>query len=163
MRKYAATWNADEQITAEEDIACHLAQRVDTLTEGQCADLGRSILRIVLSRFRPDLMEPDQIQIEGRKMADIRKDLSAALGSLADEGVGVATWAWPENNATWPDGWRWIACYYVTGDSEGHYVHVDVVLADPAHTHRTAFLLKTFRGAEHAAKLAAECARLLGA
>ena len=67
-----------------------------------------------------------------------------------------------------PHNFRGVACYPVTGGSEGHYVHVEfVVQADrcigqEAATVRLA-LAKTFRGMDHAAEIARRCAILLGA
>lgn len=74
-----------------------------------------------------------------------------------------------DNVYLWPDSVRHIACYAVTGGSEGHYVHVDV-LHDYMHTvvghirvARGIFLAKTFRGMAHAQKMATRIAELLGA
>jgi hypothetical protein len=86
-----------------------------------------------------------------------------------------------------PHDFRWIACYPVTGGSEGHYVHVDFMvpveqvripdpdnwsfgskLVRPMHTENLwravrLALGKTFRGMDHAAEMAKRCAKLLGA
>lgn len=71
----------------------------------------------------------------------------------------------------WPDGYRWVACYAVTGDSEGHYVHVDLVkgyrltadagplVGDVIHVG----MAKTFLGAKRAQEIAARCAEIAGA
>ena len=51
-----------------------------------------------------------------------------------------------------PSGW--IACYAVTGASEGHYIHVDVLNTNkPNHV----FVGKTFKGLEFAVKVASAC------
>jgi hypothetical protein len=34
-----------------------------------------------------------------------------------------------ETTKSWPEHQRWTAVYYVTGDSEGFYVHVDCIQA----------------------------------
>ena len=63
-----------------------------------------------------------------------------------------------------PHNWNWIACYPVSGTSEGHYVHCDFIVdrADGRQLVRLA-LGKTFRGMEHAAEMAKRCAIFLGA
>jgi hypothetical protein len=66
----------------------------------------------------------------------------------------------------WPEMFRWIACYAVTGSNEGHYIHVDLIV--PSGTREPAtvtpmFLCKTFGGMEHAQKIAAFIANALGA
>ena len=59
---------------------------------------------------------------------------------------------------------RWIACYPVTGGSEGHYVHVDcVVFHGNERVLIPLFLGKTFGGMDEAVTIAATCAKLLGA
>jgi len=65
-----------------------------------------------------------------------------------------------------PLRWKWIACYAVTGGSEGHYVHVDV-------THRgadlesekteTIFIGKTFSGMDNALEIAGALSKIMGA
>ena len=62
--------------------------------------------------------------------------------------------------------YKWIACYAVTGGSEGHYIHIDCInrgdSPDSKPTATNVFLGKTFQGMEHAQKIAARCAELLG-
>jgi len=55
---------------------------------------------------------------------------------------------------------RWIACYAVTGTSEGHYVHVEVLAEGGRHA---LFLGKTFQGQQSACCAASLLAMLLGA
>jgi|HubBroStandDraft_3_1064219.scaffolds.fasta_scaffold87594_3 hypothetical protein len=65
---YTEALDADIQITAEEAIASMIRAKIEeaedsngdadfTLTDEDCADLGRSILLHILSEFRPDLIE----------------------------------------------------------------------------------------------------------
>jgi len=59
---------------------------------------------------------------------------------------------------------RWIACYAVTGGSEGHYVHIDLIHGyDQDWTGKAFHLItgKTFLGLAHALKIANRCAELL--
>jgi len=62
---------------------------------------------------------------------------------------------------------RTIACYPVTGASEGHYIHVDALVFREDIRSRLLecvpiFLGKTFQGFEFAAQVAAACAKHLG-
>jgi len=59
--------------------------------------------------------------------------------------------------------WR-IICYAVTGGSEGHYVHVEIVRERGEDANRIDCLAlgKTFRGWDHAWAMAKRCAELLG-
>jgi hypothetical protein len=59
-----------------------------------------------------------------------------------------------------PQKYDWIACYAVTGGSEGHYVHVDIIQDDK----RTLlYLAKTFLGYDHACEIAAHIGKTLNA
>lgn len=61
--------------------------------------------------------------------------------------------------------YRWIACYAVTGGSEGHYIHIDLVAGYDRDWTGTALHLitgKTFLGLAQAQKIANRCAELLG-
>lgn len=93
----------------------------------------------------------------------------------------------PDVDALVPHNFRWIACYAVTGGSEGHYIHIDFMVpvdmitaeegeyGDPEHKHDVSVnhcglwrmvrlaLGKTFRGMDHACDIARRCAVLLGA
>lgn len=111
------------------------------------------------------------IETEGRLVRDVYDELRRSLGELVDEYFHIASsqtetpisgWsAGLVSMATWPDRVRWIACYAVTGGSEGHYIHVDLIYYDKRRD--LVFLGKTFQGMEHAQKIAAKCADELGA
>ena len=62
-------------------------------------------------------------------------------------------------DARWPNEYYYIAVFYVTGRSEGHYVHVDVLKND--NTYENLLLGKTFCGKEVAAKMAKVIAEIL--
>lgn len=107
--------------------------------------------------------------VEGRPLAEIYNELRAVLDEqdMIDEYFSVAS-DFKREAARWPNGWRWVACYAVTGGSEGHYVHVDVISdveigGKHVRTSQLIFLGKTFRGMDHAQKIAAACATALGA
>ena len=66
--RYNDNLDPGEQVDVEELIAATIADRMEvegcdegigTLDENDCADLGRTILKLVLERFRPDLMTGD--------------------------------------------------------------------------------------------------------
>jgi len=61
-----------------------------------------------------------------------------------------------------PADFRWVACYPVTGGSEGHYIHVDLILNDGT-TRWPMFAGKTFLGWAKACEIANFCAKELGA
>lgn len=59
--------------------------------------------------------------------------------------------------------YRWIAVFAVTGGSEGHYVHVDLLWQKEWQEGRVSlFLAKTFGGHETAVRIAGVLARVLG-
>ena len=72
----------------------------------------------------------------------------------------------PAGRAHQPIGrYRWIACYAVTGGSEGHYVHVDRIWCEdykPAQ-HEGLLLVKTFGGYAQACEIAAYIGARMGA
>jgi hypothetical protein len=51
-----------------------------------------------------------------------------AAGNPFDEYISLAPGLAPGNFV--PHGWRWLACYVVTGGSEGLYMHVEAVSSD---------------------------------
>lgn len=73
---------------------------------------------------------------------------------------------YPRETENHPIGpFRFIACYAVTGGSEGHYVHIEFIRDGDRDNHHKIDVLaigKTFRGWDHAWAMAKECARLLG-
>jgi len=99
------------------------------------------------------------IEVEGRMLKDIHKDLKTALRDMVDEYFNLATPSLTKEK--WPRFVKWIACYAVTGASEGHYVHVDLIYHD--NSRQLVFLGKTFQGMQHAQAIAAKCAEELGA
>ena len=74
-----------------------------------------------------------------------------------DEGLSVM---YMKEDQEFPS-YRWIAGYAVTGEAEGHYIHVDIVTYENERI--PVFIGKTFRGFDFAAKVAVACAKHLGA
>lgn len=99
----------------------------------------------------------------GRPIADIFRELETRLKdeNLIDDYFDDTSRLFHDRGGPdWPTSWRWIACFAVTGGSEGHYVHVEVIQGG---TRRLMFTGKTFAGMEHAYKMARRCAEHLGA
>lgn len=70
-----------------------------------------------------------------------------------------------DDNKEFPT-YRTLACFPVTGSSEGHYIHIDAfVFREDLAMHQCipVCLGKTFQGFDFAAKVAAACAKHLGA
>lgn len=123
--------------------------------------------------WEPDPEKPGYLRfVRMRSVGEVFADLKERLeteGVLPEEyfHVSVALEFKPENRdkkpheIPFPKGWRQIACYAVTGASEGHYIHVAAVMSDGRL--ETVFLGKTFRGMDFALKAAGSCARHLGA
>jgi hypothetical protein len=117
------------------------------------------------------------VRVAGRPIPEIMRDLDRRLTAedLIDEYFALGQpyqydhARRPHTPLDWPDRYRWIACYACTGGSEGHYVNVDLITENgkegkEADWVRNALaVIKTFRGMEHAQKIAARCAALLGA
>lgn len=106
-----------------------------------------------------------------RPLKEVFEELEARLkqdGLLPDEYFGICVLLrysdeWQEDNGAgylFP-AWRFLACFPVTGGSEGHYIHVDAIL--PEGERVSLFTGKTFAGWEAACKTANACAYHLGA
>jgi hypothetical protein len=113
------------------------------------------------------------IRTDERELRHIATELAAALKDLGIEpdeyGPNPQLTFEDEDgrlhrspNRLWPAGYRWIACYPVTGGSEGYYVHVDRVFAtkDGHWAHETLILSKCW-SFDLACKIAHACAWLL--
>ncbi len=109
--------------------------------------------------------KPGYVTERARPVAEVIGELNAQLAPLFDEGRFSDVTAWtkaPSDPAPmWPLRWAWIACYAVTGGSEGHYIHIDVITRET----RVAVamgLCKTFQGYAHACAIAAAAGEILG-
>lgn len=117
------------------------------------------------------------VRVAGRPVPEVMADLERALSAedLVDEYFALGLpYKYdldrkPYTPMDWPENCRWIACYATTGGSEGHYVNVDIILDNGKQGKEADWLrvsiatIKTFKGMEHARKIAARCADLLGA
>ena len=141
---------------------------------------------IVLECWMPNpdqTNHPGTIVVAGRRtIGEIYLDLEESLiaNDLIDEYIsGLANWrshGGLTDKSPWPKDVRAVACYAVTGGSEGWYVHMGVILegettrvgADNLLVNGPAqevslFLAKTFKGWNHAWAIASKAAELLGA
>ncbi|MBO8128050.1 MAG: hypothetical protein H0Z39_02460 [Peptococcaceae bacterium] len=107
--------------------------------------------------------------VRNRMVREVFKDLRERLKSedlLPDEYFELS-FGITDGDREFPR-YRGLACYPVTGSSEGHYIHVDaLVLREDLHPAVLecvpVFLGKTFQGFDFAARVAAACAKYLGA
>ena len=78
--------------------------------------------------------------------------------NLIDEYFSIAGINEFKENEPFPDNYRWIAVFPVTGSNEGHYVHVELITGKERNL---IFLAKTFRGKDHAWEIAKKIGSLL--
>ena len=86
----------------------------------------------------------------GRQMRDIYKDVQAKLEEKYPELTERLEYfslsvGYPDSNAVWDTDTHWIAVFYVTGGSEGHYIHVE---ARKENESKLLFLAKVLDGKE---------------
>lgn len=98
-------------------------------------------------------------------VADVCRRLRAVLESedLIDEYFSVSIDT-DQPFQKLAENYRWVACYAVTGGSEGHYIHIDLIHGyDQDWSGKALHLItgKTFLGLNHAQKIANRCAELL--
>lgn len=125
---------------------------------------------IEICRYEPDPENPPYLRYLGnRTVGEVYRELVERLeadGLLPEEYFDVVYESPVRRrlDAEFPR-YRVLACYPVTGRSEGHYIHVDAFVEDESGGIRpvSVFLGKTFRGFGFAAAVANACARHLGA
>jgi hypothetical protein len=110
-----------------------------------------------------------EIEADRRPVKDVLRDLNYLLAKedlLPEEGGFSDHSDWDkEVPAIWPELYR-LACFPVRGGSEGHYVHIELIIPTNESGKREAVCIsfaKAFQGMEFAGRVAAACARLLGA
>jgi hypothetical protein len=102
----------------------------------------------------------DRRRYKGARLAEIKRR------SLPWMEGGFHTSAWMRvdcKESLWPARWSWLAVYAVTGTSEGHYVHIDLIGCPGDGQVEHMAMVKTFSGWEKANLIAQAAGRLLGA
>ncbi|MEW6041646.1 MAG: hypothetical protein AB1633_09005 [Elusimicrobiota bacterium] len=125
---------------------------------------------IQIAIFEPVPDKPKYIRYVGnRPVREILEELKDRLKEedcYPDRSFDTAGLFIDDNGKNpFPDYSR-IACFPVTGDSEGHNIHVDVIAYNEelkTTVTQPVFLGKTFQGIDFACKVANACAKHLGA
>lgn len=119
---------------------------IDTTRYASPLDTDRLTIRQLYATLRPEVERLD----DGHEYFSLAPLLTYDDQGRVDRPIGRC---------------RWLACYAVTGGSEGHYVHVDRLWVDDALAlqREALFLSKTFGGYETACKIAAHLGARLGA
>ena len=136
-------------------LAKHEGQAVDVMVEVQPAG-PRDRKTIELEEWEPT-GDGMLRYVQGQLISEIAKELAPHINHLVDEYFSTDH---EMKGKRWPKNVRWVACYAVTGGSEGHYIHIDAIFDGQR---QMIFLGKTFQGMQHAQKIANLCANLLGA
>jgi hypothetical protein len=113
----------------------------------------------------------DAFPKEWLKTYDRRRYKAEALAKIKRNSLpwmegGFHTAAWMRldcKESLWPARWSWLAVYAVTGTSEGHYVHIDLIGCPGDNQVEHMAMVKTFSGWEKASLIAQAAGRLLGA
>ena len=128
---------AAEPTTTQDKFDAQLAdcQRMTPL----CWFGSPSTLREITEILRKEIEQLDGVEYFG-----LCPEVSVLVTSLADQPLD------------WTDQYRWLACYAVTGGSEGWYIHVELI--HPTRigvANRQSLMMgKTFSGYDVAARLA---------
>jgi hypothetical protein len=132
---------------------------------------GKIVEKINIQLWEDIPEQPGYVRAAGRLTIDeVCKQLNEKLKALdiAPDEYGFDLWNdWDNKNDEGKEFpvWRWIACYPVTGTSEGHYMHIDVIT--PTGEHKHMYLAKTLRegqpGMEYAYEVCKVAALLLQA
>lgn len=124
--------------------------------------------------YEPDPEKPGCLRhVRNRTIKEVYDDLVSRLKAedlLPDEYFSISSYdvvSWKRGDLEFPR-FRFIACFPVTGASEGHYIHVGVLVErtdvkPPLVELVPIFIGKTFQGFDFAAAVAAACAKHLGA
>ena len=113
----------------------------------------------------------DAFPKEWLKAYDRRRYKAEALAKIKRNSLpwmegGFRTSAWMRvdcKESLWPPRWSWLAVYTVTGTSEGHYVHIDLIGCPGDSQVEHMAMVKTFSGWDKASLIAQAAGRLLGA
>lgn len=117
--------------------------------------------------WEPDTERPGYLRlVRPKTVREVYEELLAIVGTRSDYGNSVDVQGAEEyfsvsiaagEDGPWPDGR--VVVFAVTGGSEGHYTHVEVL--DCERQHHCLILGKTFQGFDAAWDLAKRLARIL--
>jgi hypothetical protein len=109
--------------------------------------------------YGTEVVRDDGVVLETRPktLREVGTYLRTELGTLIDEYFSFCPDTQPDT--PWPINSRWIGVFPVTGGSEGWYVHVEAITPDG--NRQPLYLLKTFRGWNHACAIAKRIGELL--
>ena len=131
---------------------------------------GKVVDKIEIQKWEDIPDKPGYIREAGRLAIDeVCNILNQKLKELdiAPDEYGFDLWSDYKDNSDkgkeFP-AWHWILCYPVTGGSEGHYMHIDVITQND---HKHLYMAKTLRegqaGMEYAYEVCKVAALLLRA
>lgn len=145
----------------------NLWEVVGQLTNCTGAEVGRHLEKLLLRHEQPP---PLPLVFDGTATIEqVCRLLNAATAHLDSDGGFSVSCVFTDRNQAFSEacrGHKFLACYAVTGGSEGHYVHVEAISGYDEKGKlfgRPLFLAKTFGGPEKADQLAAAARHLLGA
>lgn len=126
------------------------------------------IIPIEINLYEPVPDKPGYVKVSGRKtIKDVFEELEKRLkaqGFYPDEYFSNNNDSEKEGEKPFPE-FRWISCFAVTGDSEGHYIHVEIIYCDEKLNigrRDLMFLGKSFQGMDYAFEIAKICAKHMG-
>jgi len=118
-------------------------------------------------KWRPDPENKGYLKYSGQ--FTVKEVYDAIVKLLPEYGIEIerleyfsccSEYNYENSNREFPRS-RWIACYVVTGDSEGHYIHVDSI--DEEGKRKMVFLGKSLVGRDYAEKFCNAVSRILDA
>jgi hypothetical protein len=132
---------------------------------------GKIVDKIEIQLWEDVPDKPGYVREAGRLTIDeVCNQFNAKLKALEIAPDEYGFYLWHDGGSKNDKGkefpaWHWIACYPVTGGSEGHYMHIDVITDRGEHKHL--FLAKTLQegqsGMEYAYEVCKVAALLLRA
>lgn len=127
---------------------------------------GVAIEQVVTSTTVYDVAHGRCVNEQGRPINEVYKetcDMLERIGLYPDEYFSLS--AASDRGGEFPYPYRWVACYAVTGGSEGHYLHVDAIMKDGSR--KLVFVGKTLQegkeGMDYMYRICAALAEYLGA
>lgn len=120
---------------------------------------GKIVEKIEIQKWEPILDKPGYVREAGRlKVNEVCELLNEKLKELdiAPDEYGFSLWSGVYGEKEFPE-WHWICCYPVTGSSEGHYMHIDVITKEG---HKHLYMAKTLRESQSGMEYAYEVCKI---